>query len=150
MLPIWLDYKNSENTAAVMFRGLRGLSASWGELVATAQTVLSYYQDIPLPETESLYDEENALPLIAASRILDAASQPPSGRLPEEQINLALNAAVAFGMYGNFPSAYAALRRVFPDFQVPSPSIAVLFATLAPRFIDRMFPQCASGSPERR
>ena len=36
-LPQWLDYALSENTAAAMFRGLQGLSARWGELIAAAQ-----------------------------------------------------------------------------------------------------------------
>jgi hypothetical protein len=35
-LPQWLDYALSENTAAAMFRGLQGLSARWGELIAAA------------------------------------------------------------------------------------------------------------------
>lgn len=150
MLPSWLDYSFSENIAASMFRGLRGPVASWGELIAAAQAILSYYQDVPGSQTESLYDEQEALPLIAAARILDAASQPPSGRLPEEQTNLALTAALAFGMYGNFPSASASARRAFPDFAIPSPSIAVLFATIAPTHLRRMIPFCESKSIHRR
>ena len=74
-LPRWLDYALSENTAAAMFRGLQGLSARWGELIAAAQAVMGVYQDLPMGNVEPLYDEQNVLPLIAASRILDAASQ---------------------------------------------------------------------------
>ncbi len=79
MLPDWLDYSFSENAATAMFRGLRGLTANWGELIATAQTVMSIYQDNLASEAvERLYDEKHAQPLIAASRILDTASQPPA------------------------------------------------------------------------
>jgi len=65
-LPQWLDYALSENTAAAMFRGLQGLSARWGELIAAAQAVMGSYQDLPVGSIEQLYDEQNALPLIAA------------------------------------------------------------------------------------
>ena len=86
-LPQWLDYALSENTAAAMFRGLQGLSARWGELIAAAQAVMGSFQDLPLGSIEQLYDEQKALPLIAASRILDAASQRPSG-LPDEDASI--------------------------------------------------------------
>ena len=49
-LPDWLDYVRSENTATAMFRGLRGISANWGELIATAQSTMSIYQDRRIPE----------------------------------------------------------------------------------------------------
>ena len=84
-LPNWLDYSFSENAATAMFRGLRGMSTSWGELIATAQSTMSIYQDRRIPEmVERLYDYDatSTLPLVAASRILDIASQPPAG-LPE-------------------------------------------------------------------
>jgi hypothetical protein len=37
---------------------------------------MGIYQDLSTINVEQLYDENNVLPLIAASRILDAASQP--------------------------------------------------------------------------
>ncbi len=113
-LPRWLDYALSENTAAAMFRGLQGLSARWGELIAAAQAVMGVYQDLPMDDVESLYDEQNVLPLIAASRILDAASQPPAGLSEADCQHLTVVAAVAFAMYGNFPSATAVVRRILP------------------------------------
>ena len=148
-LPQWLDYALSENTAAAMFRGLQGLSARWGELIAAAQAVMGSYQDLPLGSTEQLYDEQKALPLIAASRILDAASQRPSGLPDEDRQYLAVVAAVAFAMYGNFPSATAVVRRMLPTFPVDSPSLAIIFATASPPHLGEMLSRCASGSAEK-
>lgn len=148
-LPHWLDYALSENTAAAMFRGLQGLSARWGELIAAAQAVMGIYQDLTTGSVERLYDEQNALPLIAASRILDAASQRPSGLPDEDRQQLACVSAVAFAMYGNFPSATAVVRRTLPTFSVDAPSMAVIFATVAPGLLGEMLPHCASGSSEQ-
>ena len=111
-LPQWLDYAMSENTAAAMFRGLQGLSARWGELIGEAEAVMGIFQDLTKESPERFYEEQNALPLIAASRILDAASQPPSGLPEADRQYLAVVAAVAFAMYGNFPSATAVVRRL--------------------------------------
>jgi helicase len=148
-LPQWLDYALSENTAAAMFRGLRGLSARWGELIAAAQAVMGLYQDLPSDSAEQLYDEQNALPLIAASRILDAASQHPSALPEEERQYLAVVAAVAFGMYGNFLSASAVVRRERLIPPLDSPSMAVILATAAPHCLGEMLWRCASSSPEK-
>jgi helicase len=148
-LPQWLDYALSENTAAAMFRGLQGLSARWGELIAAAQAIMGSYQDLPVGNAEQLYDEHKALPLIAASRILDAASQRPSGLPDEDRQYLAVVAAVAFAMYGNFPSATAVVRRTLATFPVDSPSLAVILATVAPHYLGEMLSRCASGSPEK-
>jgi hypothetical protein len=62
-LPPWLDYALSENTAAAMFRGLQGLSARWGELIAAAQAVMGSYQDLLVGSTEQLYDEPKPTPM---------------------------------------------------------------------------------------
>lgn len=148
-LPQWFDYALSENTAAAMLRGLGRLSASWGELIAAAQAVMGLYQDLPSDSAEQLYDEHNALPLIAASRILDAASQRPSALPDEERDYLAIVAAVAFAMFGNFPSATAVVRRMRPISPLDSLSIAVLFATAAPHYLGEMLSHCATGSPEK-
>jgi helicase len=148
-LPPWLDYALSENTAAAMFRGLQELSAPWGELIAAAQAVTGVYQDLAVGSAEQLYDEHDALPLIAASRILDAASQHPSGLPDEDRQYLAVAAAVAFAIYGNFPSATAVIRPMLPTFHFDSQSMAVIFATVAPRFLGEMLSRCASGSDEK-
>jgi len=149
LLPQWLDYALSENTAAAMLRGLQGLSARWGELIATAQAVMGVYQDLPMSHIESLYDEHNILPLIAASRILDTASH-ASADLPEaDRQYLAIAAAVAFAMYGNFPSATAVVRRLVPTVPLDSPSLAVILATAAPAHLGEMLASCPSDLPEK-
>jgi hypothetical protein len=149
-LPQWLDYALDENTAAAIFRGLPGLSARWGELIAAAQAVMGIYQDLTAGSVERLYDEKNALPLIAASRILDAAAQHSAGLPEEDRQHLAFVAAVAFAMYGNFPSATAVVRRTLPTVSFDSPSLAVICATIAPNILGEMLPYCPSGSPEQR
>ncbi|MGH8057567.1 MAG: DEAD/DEAH box helicase, partial [Candidatus Entotheonellia bacterium] len=148
-LPQWLDYALSENTAAAMSRGLQGLSVRWGELIGEAEAVMGIFQDLTKESPERFYEEQNALPLIAASRILDAASQPPSGLPDEDRQYLAVVAAVAFAMYGNFPSAAAVVRRLLPTFPFDSPAMAVIFATAAPPLLGEMLSRCVSGSPEK-
>ncbi len=150
MLPEWLDYASSEYAAAAMFRELRGLSGDWGELIATAQTVMSTYQDLTRESVDRWYSEEQVLPLIAASRILDLASQHSAELTPDERTNLGLTAAVAFAMYGNFPSANAVVRRTLDN--VPtrlSSSAAALVATAAPMQLQSMLRLCEQGSPEK-
>ena len=132
-----------------MFRGLQGLSARWGELVATAQAVMGIYQDLSTTNIEQLYDEPNVLPLIAASRILDAASQSPAGLPDDDRQHLAFVAAVAFAMYGNFPSATAVIRRTLSTYSVDSPFLAAAIATAAPNLLGEMLPHCASDAPEK-
>lgn len=75
MLPEWMNYAHAEQQAAVLVRNLENVDLGWGELIATAQTILSYYQEFPLDKAHLLYDEKQALHLIAAARILDSASQ---------------------------------------------------------------------------
>lgn len=153
-LPDWLNYSLSENAATVMFRGLRGISANWGELIATAQSTMSIYQDRRDPElVERLYDynSTSALPLVAASRILDSASQAPAGLPEEHRANLGLSAAVAFGMYGNFPSAKAVIQRTkhFNNLEISS-SLAAIVATAAPELLPEMLSYCDTDSAAKR
>lgn len=149
-LPDWLDFAASENAAAAMYRGLSGPSASWGELIATAQAIMGIYQDTGPEEIESLYDERNVLPLIAASRILDTAAQPRTGLNEYEQRNLGLAAAVCFGMYANFPSATAVICRSLGEFDGLSPSTAVIVAVSAPNHIGKVLASCDLGTRQVR
>lgn len=151
-VPEWLDYSFSENAATAMLHGLRGISASWGQLIATAQTTMSIYQDRRNREmVERLYDYNSTytLPLIAASRILDAASQLLSGIPEEHRLYLALDAAVAFGMYGNFPSAKVVIRRIVDIDLFKTSAIASIMATAAPEFIPQMLSRCETNSPNK-
>lgn len=151
MLPEWLDYAFGENVAASMFRGLQGRTASWGELIATAQTVVGYYQDDLSSDTiTSYYDQQNILPLIAASRILDTASQLSTGNDFSTRLSLGLTAATAFGMYGNFLSSAAVIRRLtFEDFSLIESEDAAIVATAAPGLTGKVLQFCQSDSPER-
>ena len=151
-LPDLLDYVRSENTATAMFRGLRGISANWGELIATAQSTMSIYQDRRIPEmVERLYDYDSTstLPLVAASRILDSASQTPAGLPEEDRADLGLCAAVAFGMYGNFPSAKVAINRIKHTRLEISSSIAAIIGTAAPDLLPEMLRYCEADSPSK-
>ncbi len=140
LVPEWLDYASDEHKAVAMFRGLQGLSGNWGELIATAQTVMSYYSDMTWDSVDELYDERRVVPLIAAAHILDTASQFEFSPDPEEPTSeevhqsIALTAAVAFSMYGNFPSSLAAVHRAFGSNRVLSTSTAILIATIAPTY----------------
>ena len=145
MLPEWLDVAKSENTAAAKLRELRGREGVWGELIAAAQTVIDYFEDYPASKIRSLYDEETAIPLIGAARILDSASK--SSEVPEtDQLGLAITATVAFGMYGNSLSASAAVQGVLARCPTGSESIAVALATAAPRVLGKVQSWCSEGS----
>jgi helicase len=153
MLPEWLDYAFGENIAASMFRGLQGRTASWGELVATAQAVIGYYQDDLTPETiNSFYEQERVLPLIAASRILDSASQLSTGDDFTTRLSLGLTSAVAFGMYGNFLSSAAVIKRLYgtaEDTLSIEPGDAAIVATAAPSLTGKVLQFCQGDSPEQ-
>src|SRR5207302_1481952 len=97
-----------------------------------------------------LYEERGALPLIAAARILDAASQSPANLPVEFRSDLALSAAVAFAMYGNFLSAGAVIRRGILGGQDLTPSAAAIAATAAPSLVGEMIPRCPAESVERQ
>jgi hypothetical protein len=148
MLPDWLDFAASENAAAAKVRLLRGGNGTWGEMIAAAQATMGFYQDFSVADIRSLYNEENATPLIAAARILDAASQAPLDIVEEERRDLAIAAAVAFGMYGNSLSAFAVCQRVLTMSPPASPSLAVIFATVAPQVLGKVQEWCEEGSTE--
>lgn len=139
MLPSWLNYNFAEQQAAILTRGLNNGEVSWGQLIATAETILSYYQELHLSDANVLYNQELAAPLIAAARILDSASQPTTDIPSEHKLKLGLSAAVAFGMHGNFSSAVAVLRRFFDQPEIYQFSNALL-GTLLPSYIVKLIP----------
>jgi helicase len=118
-----------------MLRGLSGADASWGELIAEAQTVMALFDNPQLIEPRSLDTLANAAPLIGVSRVLDSASQLEDQIEEEVRIRLALTAGVAFGMWGNFPSATAAFRRALDMAGPISADTIALAATCAPRLL---------------
>lgn len=148
MLPDWLDVPGNENAAAAKVRQLRGGSGTWGELIAGAQATIGFYQDYPVENIRALYDEETAVPLIAAARILDSASQSATDITEGERVDLALAAAVAFGMYGNSLSAFAVCKRILATDPSKTPSLAAVLATVAPQALGSLLEWCPEDSPE--
>jgi hypothetical protein len=147
MLPEWLDAAANENAAAAKLRHLRGRDGAWGELIAAAQAIIGVYQDFP-GNVSTLYDENAAIDLIAAARIMDSASQ--AAEINEtERMDLALLATVAFGMHGNSLSAFAVAQRVLASNPDKSPSLAAILATAAPRTLGVVQEWCSEGSAER-
>lgn len=125
-----------ENSAMAKRRGIGGYPIGWSELIASAQTVMSFAQEFELTDVSEVYsDEMTAAPLVAAARILDTASQMQEDFPIDHRQNQALCAAVAYSMYGNFPSADACFDRfklLAGGIRSVSPS---LLATTSPKRI---------------
>lgn len=93
-------------------RGIGGYPIGWSELIASAQAVMSFAQEFELSDVSEVYFDEKAVaPLLAAARILDTASQMQEEFPVDHRQHQALCAAVAYSMYGNFPSADACFDR---------------------------------------
>ncbi len=132
MLPSGLDLPSAENCAFALVRGLRSNPRSWSDLVAHAQLVMGYFQELRKDQTTQLYDVETSASLIAASRILDSVSLPES-ELPEaERQDWAVLAILAFGMWGNFLSSSALNARLSRPEEI-SPVTAAIIATCTPQ-----------------
>ena len=130
-----LNFRLDENIAMALTRGLDGYEnlKPWGELIATGQFIIGHYQEL---ELEQFSDSEPAL--IAAARILDSASV--ALQASNEQsvaASLALVSATAYGMLGNFPSAYVMVKR-FMDSIEPSESQLAVIGTCAPKLIPQI------------
>lgn len=107
--------------------------------MAIAQRVLVAVQNDLRRKSESFsaasfYDADFSAPIVAASRILDAASQ--AGNLEMTQSDkLALLSAAAFSMYGNFPSASAVLQRVIKRPTILDSRTKLAAACFSPRYL---------------
>lgn len=121
-LPVSVRFLDSAASSAAKARGVEPVLPTADPLdVATALKCISAFQvRVNVEALEALDDESNAQPLVAAARILQSTAQhlrrgkPPSNNADID--DLALHAALAFAMHGNFPSARAALSDVSPDF----------------------------------
>jgi helicase len=96
----------------------------------------SYQIRVNVEALEVLDSEENAAPLVAAARILQSTSQhlrrsepPPE---TDEVDDLSFQAALAFAMHGNFPSARAALADVSSEYLSSNDSIRMVAAICDP------------------
>lgn len=121
-LPSSVDFLRSAASSAAKARGVVPVLATRDPVdVATALKCMSSYQlRVSIESLEVLDSEEKAAPLIAAARILQSTSQhlrlselPPE---TEDVDELSLQAALAFAMHGNFPSAKAALSDISADY----------------------------------
>lgn len=125
-LPFSVDFRGSAASSAAKARGVTPVMVTSDPLdVATALKCMNAYQiRVDVKSLELLDDEENAAPLVAAARILQSTSQhlrrslePPAA---EEVDELSFQAALAFAMHGNFPSARAALSDVSEEYLASS------------------------------
>jgi helicase len=96
----------------------------------------SYQLRVSVESLKVLDSEKNAAPLVAAARILQSTSQHlrRSDLSPqaEEVDELSLQAALAFAMHGNFPSARAALADVSAAYLSSNDTIRMIAAICDP------------------
>ncbi|WJF89743.1 DEAD/DEAH box helicase [Paraburkholderia bonniea] len=121
LIPADVDFRANAAASAVRVRGAEPLVATTqGKDVSVALKCVGAYQGWQTAEQlQSLDDEGVAAPLIAAARTLLSVaeeSRNAQGEIAHAADGLALHAAVAFGMHGNFPSAKAALRVASPAY----------------------------------
>ncbi len=133
-----VDFLRSAASTAAKARGVVPILATHDPVdVATALKCMNTYQLRVSDESLELLDsEENAAPLVAAARILQSTSQhlrrsesPPE---TEEVDDLSFQAALAFAMHGNFPSAKAALADVSAGYLSSNDTIRMVAAICDP------------------
>ncbi|MGR9449292.1 DEAD/DEAH box helicase [Rhizobium leguminosarum] len=135
------NYVEAENTAAALLRGQSLSPLSYGEMYAVAQSIMGAYHGAgQLGNPTSLHEEDDARPLIAAARLLDAVAESQVVRaLPADIIRRTrLLAANAFGMAGNLPSAAAVVRKIDLDelsSDAEFASVGITCPTLIPQLL---------------
>ena len=91
---------------------------------------------------QRLHQEQATLPLIASARTLFSVGtylrQHPEGNKYGNANELLLSAAVAFAMYGNFPSAHSSIRLVEPAYISSSDDRIAAVAMADPRSISTL------------
>lgn len=119
----------AENSAASLIRGRNFAPMSIGQMYAVAQRAMSEHQGSEaLGSPSRLYEEAEALDLIAAARIFHSISIAQEERKLEGKTILLTKmlAASAYAMHGNFSSAAAVCKGVeYKDLQSDSELIAV-------------------------
>lgn len=139
-IPQFIDFVNAENAAAGMSRGLTERTDNWGQLVAIAQRILAAVQDEHLRAGQAykasrLLDQHYGAAVVAAARILDSASR-SEGVDDSHRQRLALCAAAAFSMAGNFPSAHAVAQFAIDKLKVEiSPLTWLALGCFSPRLL---------------
>lgn len=137
-LPSSVEFLRSAASSAAKARGVVPILATRDPVdVATALKCMNAYQlRVSIDSLEALDSEENAAPLVAAARILQSTSQHLRRSEPsletEEVDELSFQAALAFAMHGNFPSARAALADVSADYLSSNDTIRMVAAICDP------------------
>lgn len=121
LLPGNVNFLASAASSAAKARGTIPTESTKDSLdVAVALKCIGSYQlQSTLEELRQLDEELNAAPLIAAARTLQSSAEHllNNGNTDLESFNeLMLSASIAHAMYGNFPSAKAALGRVSHEY----------------------------------
>jgi helicase len=155
-----VQYIGAESISTRLGRGITSNPAAWDTLVAIAQRVLGHYQNesrSPDTDVRGLYSDDVAKPLIAAARILSAASDAAHKDLQsedtlsessEEEVSaLSWMAASAYAAAGNFPSAAACLKNVDMERDLKeNPYRRLAFALLNPNDIGTVMAYAAEGA----
>ena len=148
-LPSWVDYELAEQAAAVMTRSLSGTTAAWGELLATAQTVLARRLDTIDAEPTASYGFDDWRDIVCASRILDLAGTDKGLADRGNRQSAAILAACAFGMSGAFVSAKAVIDSHGLLNADLSPGELVALVISCPTFSRETFLRFRVGTPYR-
>jgi helicase len=133
-----VNWIQNENIAAAIARGLNVPPVEWEELIQGAIRTIDVETAHGTRDVTWFYEVENVLPLVAASRVLDNASQFAPNLSPAEARHLGLLAAAAFGLCGNFPSATAVIRRTFPKLKAQTAAEVIVMATAAPSLLSQI------------
>lgn len=136
------DLRRAETEAALMKRLGVVDEERLGPLLALAQDAMGRFQehDAAMRIVET-HDEQAASALIAASRMAHDLSVCPTPALDSDaRFRLALLAACAFAMQGNFPSAVAALSTINPLQEMSAIEAATMAIADPSRPLDLMTP----------
>ncbi|MFQ2740883.1 DEAD/DEAH box helicase [Aeromonas caviae] len=137
-LPTSVRFLDSAASSAAKARGIEPVWPTAAPLdVATALKCINAFQvHVNIEALESLDDENNARPLVAAARILQSTAQHlrREGNTPNnaDLDDLSFYAALAFAMHGNFPSARAVLSDVSSDYIEKSLVLRMVAAICVP------------------
>ncbi len=133
-----LEIGVAEQRATMLARGLSDDITAWQSLSAAAFEILAAHEFTAKRTLESWYQTRNAHDALSAARVLDNAAQFAPGLGGERARKLGLQAALAFAMQGNFPTAGAIVQRTFPNLRPQSEDEAWLMLCAAPSLLPRL------------
>src|ERR1035437_1695488 len=125
-----IDPRTYELAAFTQLRGLKGLNAEWGKIVSVAEAIIARAEDTPREKIAELR-AANAINIIASCRSLDSCRQKQSKLEEPNRRLLALEAAVAYSMTGNFSSAQTIIASQLDEGSAESsPDFRIQFACI--------------------